>query len=137
MTPAVAPAAKMRRTIAAVRIQGDRHLADAVSLQRRLDDHLGRELHARRPQIQRFEGRFPKGAKTAMEIRDRRTKEQPADGGEGGITDPAVLPRHRARQESCRRRLGSLQPNTKSSLARSRSMNGKTRTSRSCRRRRP
>src|SRR5262245_52068808 len=94
--PAVAEAAQVRRPIAAVRMQHDRHFADPLPQERRLHDHLAGELHARRRELQAFIGIFAETPQPAMSVANRRVKEHVQDAGQHGVADIAMQPGHGA-----------------------------------------
>ncbi len=100
MAPAVAPAAQVRRAVAAVRRQCGRHFDDAQAVQRRLDHHLARELHAGRLQVER-EHRFAiEPTQSAMEVTHRTAEEQPADEAQHRVAQIAMQLGHRARADA-------------------------------------
>src|SRR6059036_1955611 len=95
MAPAVAPGPQMRRPRPSVGSKRRRNLGDVEPGECGADDHLGRELHARRVQSQ-FEYRIaPESAQAAMEIAERDRKEQTAEKAQDGIAEIPVQERHR------------------------------------------
>src|SRR5262245_57798899 len=97
MAPAIAPRAQVRGARAAIRGECRGYLGDLQLEQRRLDDHLRRELHPRRLQTEPVHDVAAKSAQPAMEITDVAAKEQTADERECGIAQIAVQKRHRPR----------------------------------------
>src|SRR5499427_10221127 len=96
MAPAVAPAAQMRRPRPAVGRERRRHFGDVETLQRRLDDHFARELHAGGLEVEVQDGVAGKAAQAAMEVAAGTVEEDAADGGQDRIAEIAVQGGHGA-----------------------------------------
>ena len=100
MAPPVAPTPQVRRPTAAVGRQRRRNLRDALPAERRLDDHLGRELHPRAAERQRLGCVAPEAAQPAVEVAHRRAEEEPTERAQHRVAEQAVQPRHRARRDA-------------------------------------
>ena len=95
VAPAVAPAVEVRRPRAPVGFQCRRHLGDPEAGERRLDDHLGGELHAGRGEPQVEDRGAPEASQPAVEVADRAAEEQPAHEGQHRVAEVPVEPWHR------------------------------------------
>ncbi len=77
-----------------------RHFGDVETLQRRLDDHLAREFHARGLKIEVENGIAGKATQAAMEVAARALEEDAADRRQYRIAEIAVQGGHGARPYS-------------------------------------
>src|SRR5438046_10595053 len=102
MAPTVAPRAQVRRARPAVWVEHDRNLADAHSLERRLDHHLAGELHASRAEVHALEGFLAKRAQSAVRVADARVEEGARDPAQHRVAQPAMQPRHGPRLDPTR-----------------------------------
>ena len=98
--PAVPPRPKVRRAFASVGAQRDQNLGHLHSQQGRLDHHLEGELHPPGAQVHALKGVAAEAAQPAVEVAHAGAEKEPAQGGDGGVADPAVLPGHGARQDA-------------------------------------
>jgi len=78
---------------------GDRDLFDAQPLERGLDQHLGRELHARGPQIHGPPGRLRETPQTRVSIRNLLAKQEVEHARQDRVADVTVRPGHGAGQD--------------------------------------
>src|SRR5574341_378809 len=100
MSPTVAKAAQVRRTIAAIWMQDRGDFADLLPVQAGLDHHLAGELHARRGQAEALVSIFAKTAQTAMGVADRTAEKQIQDAGQHRVAEIAMQPRHGSRSNA-------------------------------------
>ena len=94
VAPAVLEARQL--ALAAARVVLDRELADVEVLLRRPDDHLRRELHPGRPQVQARQHVAPDAAHPAVRVADARAEEDVEHARQHRVPDVAVQPGHRA-----------------------------------------
>jgi len=92
--PPVAPAPQVRRARAAVGAQRDRHLAGTQPVQRGLDDHLARELHAGGAQVEPEDRLAVEPAQPAVEVADAAAEEHPPEERQHGVAEVAVQRGH-------------------------------------------
>src|SRR5690606_23268586 len=80
--------------------EGRGHLGDAELMQRRLDDHLARELHPRGAEPERVDGLLAEAADAAVKVAARCLEEQAPDESEDRVAEVLVKERHRARLDT-------------------------------------
>ena len=98
----MAPTVTQRRELrlAGPRVILDRELADVESPARRMDHHLGGELHSRRAQIEDRQHLPPQGAHPAMDVAHLRPVEEIEEARQERVADVPVEPRHRSRMDA-------------------------------------
>src|SRR6516165_1042498 len=96
MPPAVAEAAKVRRTVAAIRAEHRRHFAHPLFVKGSLYYHFAGKFHARRPQVQALIGVLAESPKAAMGIANWRAKEQVENAAKYRVANVFVVPGHGA-----------------------------------------
>src|SRR6516164_11401085 len=94
MPPAVAPAAQVRRTAAAVLGERGGDLGDLLVREGGLHHHLAGELHAGRLEAELDGAVPPEAPQAAVEVADLAAEEQAADEGEHRIAEVTVQGRH-------------------------------------------
>ena len=92
VAPGVAEAVQLR--LADARVVVDRDLADAELPPERLEDHLRRELHPGRVEVERRKRVLAHCSHAAMRIRDLDAEEQVEHPREDRVADVTVEPRH-------------------------------------------
>ena len=99
--PAVAPRPEVRRPRAAVLAEAHGDLGDLQAEEHRLDDHLARVLHARRPEVEAEQRVAAEAAQAAVEVRDvvrKKSRPSPVRTGfpsqrwSGGIAPFSITP---------------------------------------------
>src|SRR6516165_5896475 len=100
MPPAVAPAAQVRRTAAAVLGERGGDLGDLLVREGGLHHHLAGELHAGRLEVERDGAVPPEAPQAAVEVAGLAVEEQAADEGEHRVAEVAVQGGHRARGDA-------------------------------------
>ena len=93
VAPRVAEAVELR--LADARVVVDRDLAHREAAAVRLEDHLRRELHSRRVQVEGGERVLADGAHAAVRVGDLHAEEQVEHPREDRVSDEAVQERHR------------------------------------------
>ena len=93
VAPGVAEAVELR--LADARVVVDRDLAHAELAAVGLEDHLRRELHPGRVEVERRERVAPHRAHPAVGVRDLHAEEDVQEAGQDRVADVAVEPRHR------------------------------------------
>jgi len=99
MPPPIAPRTQVWRPRAPVGRQRRRHLVDPIVGKRRAYDHLARELHPRRPQVQRPHAIAIEPAQAAVKVAGAHAKEQPPQKTQTRIAQIAVQRRHGAARD--------------------------------------
>src|SRR3989344_8490830 len=94
MAPAVAECAQMRFSGSSVFPEVRRNFRDVHAQECSPHDHLAREFHARRLQIQTIERGFSDAAQPAVHVADWKTKEEAAERRKERIPDDTMAPMH-------------------------------------------
>ena len=85
---------RLQLRLADARVVVDRHLADGEAAAIRLEDHLGRELHSGRVQVEHRKSFPPHGTHATVRVGNLDSEEDVEHPGEHGVSDEAVEERH-------------------------------------------
>src|SRR6516165_604352 len=94
MTPTVAKAAQMRRTVAAIRIQDYGDLGNPQTFQTGFDYHLAGKFHSRSAEAESIVGLLPEGTEATVGIPNGAGEEQIENPGQDGVANILVQPGH-------------------------------------------